>query len=74
MFAKQSMMNARILLGGSTTKRSFGAMQKAAADQKFLTPAANAKTMYFDNLKGVTPAKIAIDNLYRHHNDLPLSQ
>lgn len=70
MLARQTKQVNAIL--GLTQKRSFGAIQKAGADQKFLTPAASNKTMYFDGLKGTNPATYQLDNIYRHHNNLTL--
>lgn len=47
-------------------------IEKADGDHKFLTPAANKKTMVFDGLKASHNAHFELDNIYRHQNDLPL--
>jgi len=49
-------------------------IEKADGDHKFLTPDANKKTLVFDGLKASENATFELDNLYRHHNDLPLLQ
>lgn len=72
MLARQNVQRARLLFGMQS--RNFGAVQKAAPDQKMLTAAASDKTMVFDGLKGSKPATFELDNIYRHQNDLPLSK
>ena len=49
-------------------------IEKADGEHKFLTPAANKKTLVFDGMKGSENAVFELDNIYRHHNDLPLLQ
>ena len=71
MLARQTKQVQAIL---GVPVRSFGAIHKAGPDHKFLTPAANKKTMVFDGLKGSAPQVFELDNLYRHHNNLPLFQ
>ena len=47
-------------------------VETADGNHKFLTPAASKKTMVFDGLKASKNHIFALDNLYRHHNDLPM--
>jgi hypothetical protein len=49
-------------------------VETADGNHKFLTPCASKKTMIFDGLKGSANHSYELDNLYRHHNDLPLTQ
>lgn len=49
-------------------------VEKADGNHKFLTPAASKKTLVFDGLKASENATFELDNIYRHHNDLPLIQ
>ena len=49
-------------------------IEKADGDHKFLTADANKKTLVFDGLKASENATFELDNIYRHHNDLPLLQ
>jgi hypothetical protein len=37
-----------------------------------LTAAASKRTMVFDGLKASSNHVFELDNIYRHHNDLPL--
>lgn len=71
MLAKTLQQSRRL---NAMPMRAFGAVQKPGADHKFLTAEANNKTMVFDGLKASTPHTVVLDNAYRHHNDLPLSQ
>ena len=49
-------------------------IHKAEPDHKFLAANTNKKFLVFDGLRASHNATFEIDNLYRHHNDLPLSQ
>jgi hypothetical protein len=49
-------------------------IEKADGEHKFLTQEANKKTLVFDGLKASENATFELDNIYRHHNDLPLLQ
>lgn len=47
-------------------------VEKADGAHKFLTAAASKRTMVFDGLKASSNHVFELDNIYRHHNDLPL--
>jgi len=47
-------------------------VDKADGAHKFLTSAASKRTMVFDGLKASSNHVFELDNIYRHHNDLPL--
>lgn len=47
-------------------------IEKADGAHKFLTAAASKRTMVFDGLKASSNHVFELDNIYRHHNDLPL--
>jgi hypothetical protein len=49
-------------------------IDKADGAHKFLTAAASKRTMVFDGLKASSNHVFELDNIYRHHNDLPLVQ
>ena len=70
MLAKTLQQHSRRL--NSTTMRAFGAVQKPSGDHLFLTADANKKTRVFDGLQASKPHTVVLDNVYRHHNDLPL--
>jgi len=65
-------MKQRLVMG-STARRNFGAVVKADGDHQFIKDC-NKKTIAFDGLKGTSTATSALDNIYRHHNNLPLLQ
>ena len=58
----------------SIVKHSFGAIHKASADHTFIAANTDKKTLVFDGLQGKDNATFALDNIYRHHNDLGLLQ
>ena len=48
-------------------------VEKADPDHKFIeSEGFNKKLLFFNGLRGSTPATIVLENPYRHHNDLPL--
>ena len=50
-------------------------VEKADPDHKFIeSEGFNKKRLFFNGLKGSTPATIVVENPYRHQNDLPLLQ
>jgi hypothetical protein len=54
--------------------RAFGAVHKADGDHKFIAADVKKETLVFDGLKPAENTTYTLDNLYRHHNDLPLTQ
>ena len=46
---------------------------KADLDHKFIE-SGDKKYIFFNGLRATEPASIVIENPYRHHNDLPLTQ
>jgi hypothetical protein len=50
-------------------------VEKAAPDHKFIDASnADKRFIAFNGLRATEPVKIVLENPYRHHNDLPLSQ
>lgn len=49
-------------------------IEKADWEHKFVAANVNKHTMIFDGLKASQNATFTLDNVYRHHNDLPLTQ
>jgi hypothetical protein len=65
-------ISAQQLLGCS--RRNFGAIVTASKDHKFISGEVNRKTMAFDGMKATSLYTMKLDNTWRHHNDLPLTQ
>lgn len=63
---------AKQLFGSSS--RNFGAIVKATGDQKFIAEGVDKKMMAFDGMKATGLYTMKLDNTWRHHNDLPLTQ
>lgn len=57
----------------TAAKRNFGAVVKADGEHKFVAPTTQ-KMLAFEGMKGTANHTYAVDNLYRHHNNLPLYQ
>ena len=72
MLSKALMQRTRV--GAvQTARRNFGAVVKADGSHKFIQPV-DKKFIAFEGLKGTSTANVALDNSYRHHNNLPLLQ
>ena len=71
MLTKQILKATKL---AQITNRNFGAIHKPAADQAFIAANVNKNTMVFDGLKASKNVTFELDNIYRHHNDLPLTQ
>ena len=59
----------------NTSRRCFGAaaIVKADGNHKFLHATVNRRTMMLDGLKPSAPVVIGLENTWRHHNDVKLS-
>ena len=63
---------AKQLFGSS--KRNFGAIVKASGDHKFIAADVDRKMVAMDGMKSTSLYTMKLDNTWRHHNDLPLTQ
>ena len=55
------------------SQRNFGAIQKFAPEEKIIAPQ-DKRFLMFNKLKPTQNTVFALDNPYRHHNDLGLLQ
>ena len=65
-------ISAQQLFGCS--RRNFGAIVTATKDHKFIADDVNKNTMALDGMKATSLYTMKLDNTWRHHNDLPLTQ
>ena len=73
MLASRAGSLLRSSMVQTATKRNFGAVVKASGDHQFIAPTTQ-KMLAFEGMKGTSNHTYACDNLYRHHNNLPLAQ